>query len=358
MAWPAAATWPSASASSAPPDRSLPKLSTKEDRLYSDLIQTTAQINPGNSGGPLFNLNGDVIGINAAVILPQKSTNGIGFAIPVSPRVRQVIADLMQGHEVTYGFLGVHVSSPTPLERKEAGIGQELGAKVESVESDSPAASAKLQTGDIIINFNGQSILDSDQFVRLVGESRVEQKVTAQLIRDGKTMSVAVATARRQPPQVAVTRDSQRMRWHGMLLGPIPRQWDFGSAARPSSGLMVIAIDPTCPCAKEGYGTGSIITMVAGKPVNDVLQLQQIVNDTAPPAASPGRRLAGRSCRCRINFVCCNAESHNGVWSMNRCARMSEHPLITLIMMKNILWRAKHAVKIRLLVPGNSLAPP
>src|SRR6185503_878065 len=64
--------------------RSLPRLSGKEDRLYSDLIQTTAQINPGNSGGPLFNLAGDVIGVNTAVILPQKQTNGIGFAIPVT----------------------------------------------------------------------------------------------------------------------------------------------------------------------------------------------------------------------------------------------------------------------------------
>ena len=67
-------------------DRSLPKLSSKEDRLYSNLIQTTAEINPGNSGGPLFDLAGDVIGVNTAVILPQKQTNGIGFAIPITDR--------------------------------------------------------------------------------------------------------------------------------------------------------------------------------------------------------------------------------------------------------------------------------
>ena len=105
--------------------RSLSKLSNKEDRLYCDLIQTTAQINPGNSGGPLFDANGDVIGINAAVILPQKTTNGIGFAIPITPRILQTIAELKNGREVVYGWLGVRVTSPTPLECKQAGLSDE-----------------------------------------------------------------------------------------------------------------------------------------------------------------------------------------------------------------------------------------
>src|SRR5438270_770586 len=96
--------------------RSLPKLSGKEDRLYSDLIQTTAQINPGNSGGPLFDLRGDVIGINAAVILPQKQTNGIGFAIPTDGRFRDIVQTIKEGREVTYGYLGVRVNTATARE--------------------------------------------------------------------------------------------------------------------------------------------------------------------------------------------------------------------------------------------------
>src|SRR5687768_3463930 len=120
--------------------RSLPKLSGKEDRLYSDLIQTTAQINPGNSGGPLFDLRGEVIGINTAVILPQKSTNGIGFAIPANERVMWIVESLKAGREVVYGFLGVKASTPTGKERREAKIDEEVGAFVETVELDSPAA--------------------------------------------------------------------------------------------------------------------------------------------------------------------------------------------------------------------------
>jgi serine protease Do len=91
-------------------ERSLPKLSSKEGRLYSNLIQTTAEINPGNSGGPLFNLAGEVIGINTAVILPQKQTNGIGFAIPVTDAFINHIEQLKAGREIVYGFLGVTVT--------------------------------------------------------------------------------------------------------------------------------------------------------------------------------------------------------------------------------------------------------
>jgi S1-C subfamily serine protease len=262
--------------------RSLPKLSSKEDRLYSDLIQTTAQINPGNSGGPLFDVDGKVIGINAAVILPQKSTNGIGFAIPVTARIRQVIDDLKQGREVVYGWAGVHVSSPTPLECKDAGLPIEGGAKVESIDPNSPATHSGLRVNDIITMFDGIPVEDSDQFVRLVGESPVGRKVKAVVYHGKKTATVELTLGRRQPPQAAVTRDSQRIRWSGMLLGPIPRHWDFGANVRPKSGLMVIAIDSSSHFVRQGASQGSIITAVAGKPVNDVLQLQRIINETPP----------------------------------------------------------------------------
>src|SRR5687768_14979353 len=145
--------------------RSLPKLSGKEDRLYSDLIQTTAQINPGNSGGPLFDINGDVIGINAAVILPQKQTNGIGFAIPGNARVMRIIENLKAGSEVVYGYLGVKASTPTARERRSAKIDGEIGAYVDTVESKSPAEAAGVKPGDIVLTFNGVTITDGDHFI-------------------------------------------------------------------------------------------------------------------------------------------------------------------------------------------------
>jgi S1-C subfamily serine protease len=262
--------------------RSLPKLSGKEDRLYSDLIQTTAQINPGNSGGPLFDLRGEVIGINTAVILPQKQTNGIGFAIPMGGRVMQIINDLKEGREIVYGYLGVKSSTPTARERKAAGIDDEIGAYIDSVDKDSPAGAADLRKGDIVVRFNGEIIRDGDQFIRTVGAAPVGRAVSVSFYRKDKVRACDVVLRRRELSSAAVTRESRRLRWRGMLLGPIPAQWDFGQARRPEGGLMVIGIEPNSPHAKEGIVQGSVITAVAGRAVRDVTDLQRVINDVPP----------------------------------------------------------------------------
>jgi len=261
-------------------NRSLPKLSGKEDRLYSDLIQTTAQINPGNSGGPLFDLRGDVIGMNTAVILPQKQTNGIGFAIPMGQRFKQIIQDLKEGREVVYGYLGVKSTSPTARERKAAGIDDEIGAFIESVDKDSPAGIADLRKADIVVKFNGETIQDGDHFIRAVGAAPVGRAVSLTYYRKDKPRTVEVVLRRRELATAAVTRESRRLRWRGMLLGPVPAQWDFGSAKKPEGGgVMVIGIEPGSPHAKEGVVQGSVITAVGGVPVHDVTDFQRVIND-------------------------------------------------------------------------------
>ena len=262
--------------------RSLPKLSGKEDRLYSDLIQTTAQINPGNSGGPLFDLKGEVIGINTAVILPQKATNGIGFALPITNRIRQIVHDLREGREVVYGYMGVKSSTPTARERKSAGIDDEIGAYIEMVDKDSPASAADLRKGDIVVKLNGEVIRDGDHFIRAVGAAPVGKPLTAVYYRKDKVRSCEVVLKRRELTSAGVTRENRRFRWRGMLLGPIPARWDFPPGKRPEGGLMVIGIDPKSPFVREGVAQGSIITSIAGVRVSDVTELQRIVNDVPP----------------------------------------------------------------------------
>jgi serine protease Do len=259
-------------------NRSLPRLSGKEDRLYSDLIQTTAQINPGNSGGPLFDLRGDVIGINTAVILPQKQTNGIGFAIPIDPHVLRLIEDLKQGREVVHGYMGVSVSSATPRERHDAGIeSEDCGARVEAVEPGSPAAAARLHTGDIIAGLDGQTVHDSEDFVRLVGLCPVGEPVKAVVYRHGPR-TVSITLRPRVTRAQASSEGSSRWRWKGMLLGPVPVCWDFGAAKRPA-GIMVIAVDSRFPPPIPGLKPGAIITSVGGKAVRDISQFRQIVDN-------------------------------------------------------------------------------
>jgi len=271
-------------------NRSLPKLSGKEDRLYSDLIQTTAQINPGNSGGPLFDAKGEVIGVNTAVILPQKQTNGIGFAIPVTARLRQIVQSLKEGREVTYAFLGVRAGTPTARECKDAGAPTDIGARVEVVENGSPADEGKLKVGDIVTKLNGETIRDHDHFIRTVGACPLETPVKCTYFRGGTARTTELKLRRREMTMAAITRESQRLRWRGLLLGPVPANWRGptpaagagapakAATAKPAAGLMVIAVDSRSPLAKT-VTQGTILTSVGGRTVTDIKTLQQVIND-------------------------------------------------------------------------------
>jgi S1-C subfamily serine protease len=256
--------------------RSLPKLASKEHRLYSDLIQTTAQINPGNSGGPLFDLQGRVIGINTAVILPQKQTNGIGFALPITPRLLARVAELKRGHEIVYGYLGISIASPTPSQRSAAGLEEPIGACVDSLEAHSPADLGHLRAGDLIVRFDGQAVRDGDELVRLVGDAPVGRAVGVELYRGEKAMKLNVTLRRRQMPAVAVNHNSQRLHWRGLLLGPVPS----GDARSASSGVMVFGVEADSPFTRQGVTPGAIITAVAGNRVTDLLGFQKLLNST------------------------------------------------------------------------------
>jgi S1-C subfamily serine protease len=277
-------------------DRSLPKLSKKENRLYTNLIQTTAQINPGNSGGPLFDLNGDVIGVNTAVILPEKKANGIGFAMPITPHLVEIIHELKEGREVVYGYMGVMVSTPTEHDRQAAGVPEPIGVRVDGVESDSPAAeSAKIKERDVIVEINGEIVRDSDQFVRVIGSAGIERPAKISLYREGKVVQTELTLRRRQLAMAGVTRESRRFRWQGMLLGPIPANWQPPKGAEkdsPTRGLMVIGIAESSPFLKDHIGQGDVITTVGGKSIGDVLELQKVLNEI--PAAQCQVGIAGR----------------------------------------------------------------
>jgi serine protease Do len=260
-------------------DRSLPKLATQENRRYVDLIQTTAEINPGNSGGPLFDLQGEVMGISTAVIMPQKSTNGIGFALPINPELLDRVQELKEGQDIVYAYLGVMVLTPTTQQRHDAGVTEEAGVLIDSVEKGSPGAGV-LQPGDMVLKVNDRPVNENNEFVDVVGQCSIAQPTRFAIRRGSRPLTMMVQLRRRELPSMAINRDNQRIRWRGMLLGPIPANWDFGQTPRPAHGLMILGIDPASTLAREGVRTGTIVTAIAGKPVNAVTDLQSIVNDT------------------------------------------------------------------------------
>jgi serine protease Do len=238
------------------------------------LIETTAQINPGNSGGPLFDLNGQVIGINTAVILPQKQTNGVGFAIPATARLIAEVSDLEQGRSITYGYLGVTVNEATQSQRSSAGAAADVGVRVAGTEPDSPAATLLLPD-DLLVTFDGQTLHDTDQFVRLVGDAVIGHPARIDLLRQGKPLTVNAVPLRRPPVLAAITHDSQRLRWRGALLGPLP-------ADTHGNGLLVIAADENSPLRKQGVRKGSVILSVAGRNVGSLVDLLSVINDVPP----------------------------------------------------------------------------
>lgn len=189
-------------------DRTLPRLNTVEHRFYAGLIQTTAEINPGNSGGPLFDLAGDVIGINTAVIMPQANTNGIGFAISITPAVLQRIDDLKHGREVVYGYLGVNVSTPTPEQRTLLGASDDRGVMVDAVESKSPADGV-LSSGDIVLAVAGQPMHNSEEMVRTIGATPVDKLTELTIVREGRQRVLEVQLRRRVLPSVQICNTSQ-----------------------------------------------------------------------------------------------------------------------------------------------------
>ena len=254
-------------------NRSLPKLSDAENRLYNDLIQTTAQINPGNSGGPLLDLQGDVIGINTAVIMPQKQSNGIGFAMPITPHLQEIVRDLKQGNEIVYGYLGVVVSTPSDEDRRAAGLVKEIGAVVDSIQPDSPADRGVINTGDVITSVDHQVISDSEAFTRVIGTCTVSKPVCIELMRDGKLTKLQISLRKRQLAIAGVTRQTQRLRWGGMLLGPAMTEGK-------TTGLVVLGIDSASPFIRRGLHEGTVIVAVAGHTVRGIPELQSIINDS------------------------------------------------------------------------------
>jgi serine protease Do len=155
---------------------------------YDDFIQTDASINPGNSGGPLFNLSGEVVGINTAIV---PTGQGIGFAIPIN-LAKEVLTQLREKGLVTRGFLGVQVQEVAPELARSFGLERPRGALVAYVQPDSPGERAGIQKGDVIVEFNGRKIADMHELPRLVANTPPGSAAGVKLIRQGRERSVQV----------------------------------------------------------------------------------------------------------------------------------------------------------------------
>ncbi|MGQ0531435.1 MAG: trypsin-like peptidase domain-containing protein [Caulobacteraceae bacterium] len=162
---------------------------------YDDFIQTDAAINRGNSGGPLFNTDGEVIGVNTAIVSPTGASVGVGFATPTSI-VRPVVEQLVRYGETRRGWLGVRLANMSRAAAERAGYDGSTGAVVTRITPNGPAAAAGLRPGDVVLRFNGRDIPDSRALTRMVGEAQVGSTAMIEVIRDGRRMTLTAMIER------------------------------------------------------------------------------------------------------------------------------------------------------------------
>ena len=168
---------------------------------YDDFLQTDAPINPGNSGGPLVDLDGEVIGINTAIVA---SGQGIGFAIP-SNMANNIISQLRDSGKVVRGWLGVMIQRITPELEKSFNLKGDEGALVADVPEDSPASKAGIKRGDVIVEFNGKAIKEWSDLPAMVANTKVGESVPVKVVRDGKEKVVDVKIGELKEEMVAAT---------------------------------------------------------------------------------------------------------------------------------------------------------
>jgi Do/DeqQ family serine protease len=231
---------------------------------YEDLIQTDASINPGNSGGALVNLRGELVGINTAIYSQSGGNIGIGFAIPVN-MARQIMEQLVEFGEVNRGYLGAEMQNMDPELAAAFGLKTAQGAVLVNIVPGSPAEKAGLKPGDVVTAANGRPVRDASDLRNRVGLLRVGDKMSLDVLRDGRRLTVSSVIAGRTATQSAGGIKNERLA--GVSLGEIPQKSAYyGQVA----GIMVFEVSTGTPAWTAGLREGDVITSVNRTQIGDL----------------------------------------------------------------------------------------
>jgi serine protease Do len=253
---------------------------------YDDFIQTDASINRGNSGGPLFNIDGEVIGVNTAIFSPSGGSVGIGFAIPAS-LAKDVVNQLAKYGRTRRGWLGVRIQSVTDEIAEGMGLGAARGALVAGVTDDGPAAAAGIQAGDVILKFDGADVPEMRLLPRMVAGAAIGEDVPVEIWRNGTVRTVQVklgeleeaearmaATDPSRPGQ-AQTRTVDTL---GMTVSDITaelrEQYELEEA---EDGVVVTEVGADSAAAEKGVQPGDVIVEVANEKVASARDLETAI---------------------------------------------------------------------------------
>jgi serine protease Do len=267
---------------------------------YDRYIQTDASINMGNSGGPMFDLNGNVIGVNSALISPTGTNVGIGLSIPTE-LAKPVIDALRRGERPSRGYLGVGLQPVDEDIAQSLGLPKDRGEIVFTVQPNEPAARAGIQQGDVIVRVNGQDVNPDETVSYLIANTTVGSRVPVDIIRDGKPMRLTVAVGQRPTEEDLARRLGVDDDGTGQDNAPVsPASQTLGLSLQPltpqiqralnlpatSRGVVITAVDPSSDAAEKGLQRGDVIISVNRQAVTDPAQVA---------AAVAAARRAGRT---------------------------------------------------------------
>jgi serine protease Do len=242
---------------------------------YDDFIQTDASINPGNSGGPLFNLKGDVVGINTAIVA---SGQGIGFAIPINV-AKNELEQLKDKGKVTRGWLGVQIQPWEPGLAEKFGLKEERGALVGRVMEGEPAEKAGIQKGDVILEVEGRKIKDTKDLLNTVARLEPGQRAKVVVLRDGKEKTLSVELGERPVEgEVATGPGPAKEDRLGLTIQEVTPEMAERLGLEKPEGVLISNVKPGSPAAKAGLQRGDLIHEVEHQAIRGVKDYQKAIS--------------------------------------------------------------------------------
>jgi len=243
---------------------------------YDNFIQTDASINPGNSGGPLINMRGQVVGLNTAIFTRSGGNIGIGFAIPIN-LVKDLLPELKSKGKVVRGWLGVTIQKVTPALAESLGLDRPRGALVGFVAPESPAKRGGMKVGDVITEFDGRKIEQSDELPLFVARTPVGKRVQVQVIRDRKEMILSVSVGEVKEEEVIAS--AERENDLGLTVHNVTPQIAERLGLDRAEGVVVRSVRPGSAADEAGLRRGDVILEIDRKAIKSLSDFQKAVSN-------------------------------------------------------------------------------
>jgi len=248
---------------------------------YDNFIQTDASINPGNSGGPLFNLDGEVVGINTAIFTQRGGNIGIGFAIPIN-MAKSVMSQLKEKGRVIRGWLGVVIQTVTPEIKEKFGLETTEGALIGEVAKDTPAERGGLKRGDVIISFDGKKVEEMNALPPMVAQTPIGREVEIIVIRKGREKRLTVKVGElKEEGRVATSTIPEIEETFGLSAQELTSELAESMALKGEKGVVVSDVRRGSPASEAGLERGDLIQEIERERVEDMDDYERIMRQSA-----------------------------------------------------------------------------